>query len=255
MPWPPRPAVILALLPLLGGCAGQAPRPGLGAEEVRRPVDAAAAPWRSLGLVQTTAGARCTGAVVGTRTVLTAAHCMFHPVTGRPMPAEAVRFRPAASEAPQARPLRVAAMLVGPGFTARPGLQPDPAVPPDADWALLLLEPGAERPAGDSLPLAAGFLRPGTPVALGGYQIDRPDTLVADEACAVLGYGRDPQGRLMLHHSCAGTRGASGGPILARRADGGWVIGGVTSLAQNEAVGGWAVPSGAIQQAVQRQAK
>ncbi len=44
--------------------------PGLGPEDPRRPVDGAEHPWASLGRVQREVGGRCTGALVGPRTVL-----------------------------------------------------------------------------------------------------------------------------------------------------------------------------------------
>ena len=61
---------------------------------------------------------------------------------------------------------------------------------------------------------------------LGGYQQDRPEALLADTACSVLGLRRDSAGQPMLIHDCAGTRGSSGAPVLAQGPDGGWARGG-----------------------------
>jgi protease YdgD len=93
--------------------------------------------------------------------------------------------------------------------------------------------------------------RPGTELALGGYQADRPTTLVADLSCRVLGYGRDERGRTMLRHSCAATSGSSGGPVLVRLRDGRWVVAGVGSMALTSEAGGWAVPAASIYRAAQ----
>ena len=49
----------------------------------------------------------------------------------------------------------------------------------------------------------------------------------------------------MLSHTCAGTRGASGGPLLAKVSDG-WVVIGIVSTAKMASAGGYAVPMAAI---------
>ena len=242
-----RAAAALSVAAALSACA--APLPGLGPEANRVPVDVGTAPWRSLGLVETAAGGRCTGALVSPGTVLTAAHCLIDPRTTRTVDPGSVRFTLAASPAGAAGEARVRGVVTGPGFSVAPGPRPDPKAPPDSDWAVLLLD----RPLGSpalSLSLEAGYLPPGTPLAFGGYQADRDRQMVADTGCIVSAYARDPGGRVMLQHSCAATMGASGGPLLARRPDGGWVVAGVGSLAEGGVTGGWAVPTASIARVV-----
>ncbi len=137
---------------------------------------------------------------------------------------------------------RARSFVVGPGFAVQPGLRSMPGAPADADWAVLTLRTALGAP--DRV-LALADAPPTGPVMLGGYEQDRAQVLVADVGCRLLGLVHGAGGRAMLQHSCAATRGASGGPLLAREA-GQWVIVGVNSTAQAEGSGGLAVPVSAI---------
>jgi V8-like Glu-specific endopeptidase len=60
--------------------------PGLGAHDPRGRLDPDKAPWRAVGKIQAVAlnfPTICTGILVGPSTVLTAAHCVYNPRTGR----------------------------------------------------------------------------------------------------------------------------------------------------------------------------
>jgi len=241
---------------LLGGAlpiaaaAAQPVLPGLGPEAVvaRVPVDAGRPPWRGVVLVQTEVGARCTGALVGPRAVLTAAHCLFGRGTGRLVRPGSVHVLVGYALGGYAGHARALSFTTGSGFALGPDGQPLPAAPPDGDWAVLALDAPLGAPD-RVLPLAPGVPPPGTAAMLGGYEQDRAQVLLADTGCAVTGLGRDAaSGRLLLRHSCAATRGASGAPLLVRaRPDGGWAVAGVASRAAGPGVaGGYAVPVTAV---------
>jgi protease YdgD len=214
--------------------------PGLGGADPRQPVDRNAEPWRALGRVQLEIGGRCTGALVAPRVVLTAAHCLVARRTGGLVRPGTLHFLLGYHLGRYVAHARVAAYTVGPGY--------DPAGtgPPSADWALLTLEQPLDTTPDRVLPLRRDLPPPRTPLMLGGYQQDRKEVLMADGACHLLGLRRDATGRPMLVHDCAGTRGVSGGPLLAQGEDGRWAVVGVASTAALDAARGAAVPAAVI---------
>ncbi|MBP2297841.1 trypsin-like serine peptidase [Azospirillum picis] len=199
--------------------------PGVGQADRRAPVDAAEAPWRSVVRVQTNLAGRCTGALVGPRTVLTAGHCLFNPRTRRFLQASSLHVLFGYDRGAYSRHATVVRVETDPSY------DPAAARPDEAgDWAILTLSEPAPASV-PPLPVQAAPLPAGTPVMLGGYSQDRSQILMADRDCRVLGGGRG-----LLVHDCSATRGTSGGPLLVR-ADGGkgqgWAVAGVGVAAGN----------------------
>lgn len=219
-------------------------RPGLGPGAVRVMVDANQSPWRGVVLVQTEIGLHCTGALIGPRVVLTAAHCLFGRGTGRLVRPSSVHVLTGYSHGDYAGHARAVTVKIGPGFAVGLDGQRLPSSPPDADWAVLTLDTSLGT-ADRLLPLARALPTIGTPAMLGGYEQDRAQVIVADVGCFVIGAVQDGD-VMMLHQSCAGTRGVSGAPLLARVPGLGWSVVGIASVAGVGPSGGFAVPAAAI---------
>jgi protease YdgD len=219
--------------------------PGLAPGAARVVVDADQPPWRGVVRVQTEVGQHCSGALVGPRLVLTAAHCLFGRGTGQLVHPGSIHVLVGYSHGNYAGHARAASFAIGPGFALGSDQQRAPSAPMDADWAVLTLD----APLGTAdrvLPLLRDLPPPGTPAMLGGYEQDRAQVILADTACVVVGPARVPGGRVLLRHSCAGTRGVSGAPLLARGPGGSWAVAGLASTADINEAGGYAVPIAAI---------
>lgn len=219
-------------------------RPGLDAEAQVLPrarVDVGVAPWRSIGKLQAVAGdlrETCTAALIGPRTVVTAAHCLFNIRSRRYFQPSSVHFLLGLEGA------RFASATIAESFVVAPGY--DPEAPDNTrgnDWALVFL--AAALPAQEPLGLARTRPAPGTPIMVGGYGQDNPNVLTADMDCRLTGLARDAGGHGLLTHDCRAVRGVSGAPLLVRHGAN-WGIAGINVAQTRNATLGFAVPIEAL---------
>ena len=203
---------VTAALALILMAAAAAPGAAQGADR-RVPVDPNAPPWNAVAKVQTNIGGKCSGVLIAPAVVLTAAHCLYNPRTRAMLQPLSLHVLFGYQRAVYRWHRLVTRFTIGAGFAG--------GRPQTSDWARLeLVEPVPVPP----LPLAGEAATSGMAVALAGYNQDRAQLLMADSACHVLRVAALPGGAFVTH-DCAGTRGTSGGPLLARQGEGWAVIG------------------------------
>lgn len=161
--------------------------------------------WEPVGRVDIAGGGFCTGALIATDLVLTAAHCVVDP-GGAPVDAGRITFRAGLADGVAIAEVPVARTVTPEGYRR---LNPAPPGQLLLDVALLQLA----RPIPSSVAAPFTVARPGAgdEVSVVSYAAGREEALSWQRVCRVLG-----QQDGLIAVDCDVTFGSSGAPVLDR---------------------------------------
>src|SRR5215831_18462926 len=97
-------------------------------------VNADVFPWSSVGKIYNSARSSCTGSLIATDKILTAAHCLFNRSTHRFLQAESLHFLLGYKGGEYRTHVRIARYLIGPDYSPEDATGASSIL---ADWAIL----------------------------------------------------------------------------------------------------------------------
>ena len=190
------------------------PRRQMQTTEHRVRVNSAEYPWSAIGRVNKAIGGHCTGALVGRRLVITAAHCIWNPNTRQFLAPQSIHFVAGYRVADYIQHAKAERIFIPKEYLPESAPTGANAI---YDWALVVLEQDVGDVTGylgiayvDAARLKT-LKRAHAVFVQAGYSRDQRQVLTAHFACPL---GEFVEGGALIAHKCEAVPGDSGSPIL-----------------------------------------